>query len=204
METKLGHYTDSQYDCTPIEQVFKISSCQQAFDQNNLFNDNTTLQLSATMGDMYLLEVSECLDTPESSKLTIPPEYSDLKGAFNEEASNELPNHDISDMKIDLKEGQEPRNTGLRPISPIELETLRKYLDVNLGKGWIRRSKSLVSAPIVFAWKKDGSIRVCMDYQNLNAVTIKNRYPLPLIPELTDRLVGATIFTRLDKRQAYY
>ena len=73
-----------------------------------------------------------------------------------------------------------------------------------MGKGWIRRSKSPVSAPIVFAKKKDGSIRVCVDYQNLNMVNVKNHYPLPLIPELTDRLVGSTIFTKLDIRQAYH
>jgi len=86
----------------------------------------------------------------------------------------------------------------------MELEELRRYLEENLGKGWIRRSKFPVSAPIVFARKKDGSIRVCVDYRNLNKVTIKNRYPLPLIPELTNRLVGAKIFTKLDIRQAYH
>lgn len=89
-------------------------------------------------------------------------------------------------------------------MSPAKLEELRGYLAENLRKGWIRRSKSPVLAPIVFARKKDGSIRVCIDYRNLNKVTIKNRYPLPLIPELTDRLVGARIFTKLDIRQAYH
>ena len=89
-------------------------------------------------------------------------------------------------------------------MSPIELEELRHYLEENLGKGWIWRSKSLVSAPIVFARKNDGSIRVCIDYRNLNKVTLKNRYPLPLITELTDWLVGANIFTKLDVRQAYH
>ena len=120
-----------------------------------------------------------------------------MQGAFSEEASNRLPEHGTSDMKIEFKEGQEPRNTGLRPMSPMELEELRKYLEENLGKGWIRRSKSPVSASIIFARKKDGSIRVCIDYRNLNQVTVKNRYPLPLILELTDRLVGATIFQNL-------
>ena len=89
-------------------------------------------------------------------------------------------------------------------MSPIELEELRHYLEENLGKRWIRRSKSSVSAPIVFARKKDGSIRFCIDYRNLNNVTVRNRYPLPLIPELTDRLTGASIFSKLDVRQAYH
>ena len=86
----------------------------------------------------------------------------------------------------------------------MELEELQRYLEENLEKGWIWRSKSPISAPIVFAQKKDGSIKVCIDYLNFNKVTIKNRYCLPLIPKLTDRLVGVTIFTKLDIRQAYH
>lgn len=159
------------------------------------------LRLSAKDAELYALEICECMET---GSVSIPTEYQDLHEAFSEQASNELPDHGPSDMKIDFKEGQEPRNTGLRPMSPVELQELRKYLEENLGKGWIRQSKSPVSAPIVFAKKKDGSIRVCIDYRNLNKVTVKNRYPLPLIPELTDRLVGSTIFTKLDIRQAYH
>lgn len=165
------------------------------------FVSAAAFRLSAKDAEIYAIEISECAGSTSDS---LPAEYQDLRGVFSEEASNELPNHGTSDMKIEFKEGQEPRNTGLRPMSPAELEELRKYLEENLGKGWIRRSKSPVSAPIVFARKKDGSIRVCIDYRNLNRVTIKNRYPLPLIPELTDRLVGATIFTKLDIRQAYH
>ena len=101
-------------------------------------------------------------------------------------------------MKIEFKEEQEPHNTGLRPMSSAELEELQRYLEENLGKGWIQKSTSPISTPIVFAKKKDGSIRVCVDYRNINRVTIKNRYPLPLIPELTDRLIGATVFTKQD------
>lgn len=164
-------------------------------------------QLSAKGAELYSLEVSELFGSDEDNKATkegIPLEYQDMQGAFSEDASNELPDHGISDMKIEFKEGQEPRNTGLRPMSSVELEELRRYLEENLGKGWIRRSKSPVSAPIVFAKKKDGSIRVCVDYRNLNRVTIRNRYPLPLIPELIDRLLGAKVFTKLDIRQAYH
>jgi hypothetical protein len=150
---------------------------------------------------VYTLEICELSSINAGS---IPKEYEDLHEAFNEEASNELPDHGPSDMKIEFKEGQEPRNTGLRSMSPMELEEVRKYLEENLGKGWIRRSKSPVSAPIVFVRKKDSSIRFCVDYRNLNKVTVRNRYPLPLIPELTDRLTGAKIFTKLDIRQAYH
>ena len=83
-------------------------------------------------------------------------------------------------------------------MSPVELEELHKYLEKNLDKEWIRRSKFPISAPIMFAQKKDGSIRICIDYQDLNKVTVRN----PLIPELIDRLVEA--IDRLDIRQAYH
>ena len=88
-------------------------------------------------------------------------------------------------------------------MSPMELEEFRKYLEENLGNGQIRWSKSPVLAAIVFA-KKKGSIRVCVNYRNLNRVTVKNCYPLTFIPEFTDRLVGSTIFTKLDISQAYH
>ena len=107
-------------------------------------------------------------------KMSTPKEYCDLQGAFSEEAANKLINYNMSDMKIEFKEGQEPRNTNLRAMSPMELEVLRKYLEENLGKGWIQRSKSPVCAPVVFARKKDGSNRVCVDYRNLNKVTVRN------------------------------
>ena len=89
-------------------------------------------------------------------------------------------------------------------MSPMELEELRKYLEENLKKEWIKQSESPILAPIVFAKKKDGSIRVCVDYRNLNMITVKNCYSLPLIPKLTNRLVESTIFTKLDIRQAYH
>jgi hypothetical protein len=81
---------------------------------------------------------------------------------------------------------------------------LREYLDAALKKGWIRASKSLSAAPILFVPKKDGGDRLCVDYRGLNKVTIKNRYPLPLISELLDRLGHAKVFSKLDLRDAYY
>jgi len=107
-------------------------------------------------------------------------------------------------MKIDLKEGQKPCNIGLQPMSQAELEELWKYLKEILGKGWICRSISPVSTQIVFACKKDGSTQVCVDYCNLNKVTIRNHYLLPLILEFIDWLVGSKIFTTLDVRYAYH
>ncbi|XP_073448026.1 uncharacterized protein [Aquarana catesbeiana] len=84
-----------------------------------------------------------------------------------------------------------------------ELVTLKKYIDENLERGFIRPSTSPAGAGIFFVEKKDHSLRPCIDYRELNKVTIKNRYPLPLMPELFQRLGSAKIFTKLDLRGAY-
>jgi hypothetical protein len=72
-----------------------------------------------------------------------------------------------------------------------------------LAKGFIRKSKSLAGYLILFVAKKDGTLRLCVDYRKLNAITKKNRYLLPNIQELRDRLSNAKIFTALDLRGAY-
>jgi hypothetical protein len=79
----------------------------------------------------------------------------------------------------------------------VELEVLRAYIDENLENGLIRHSKSLASAPIFFVKKKDGSLRLVVDYRGLNKVTVQNRYALPLIPGLLERIGGAKYFTKL-------
>ena len=72
------------------------------------------------------------------------------------------------------------------------------YIDENLAKGFIRHSKSLAGAPILFVKKKDGSLQMCVDYWGLNKVTIKNRYPLLLISRLLNQLGQAKIYTKID------
>jgi hypothetical protein len=81
---------------------------------------------------------------------------------------------------------------------------LKEFLEENLEKGFIWESKSPAGAPILFALKKDGSLRLCVDYRGLNAITIKNRYPLPLITEIMDRVMGASYFSKIDLKDAYY
>ena len=84
------------------------------------------------------------------------------------------------------------------PLSPNEQEELDKFLRENLAKGYISESKSPISSPFFFIKKKDGSLRPVQDYRRLNEITVKNRYPIPLVSELVDRLKNAKIFTKLD------
>ena len=88
-------------------------------------------------------------------------------------------------------------------MSRTELQTLKEWLEENLSKGFITASSSPASSPILFVKKTDSSLRLCVDYRGLNAGTIKNRYPLPLLQEALMRLSKPKYFTTLDIRGAY-
>jgi hypothetical protein len=83
-------------------------------------------------------------------------------------------------------------------MNPAELKVVRKWLDENLTKGFIRESKARCAAPLLLAAKPGGGVRICQDYRGLNNITIRNRYPLPLIRETLDALCNAKVFTKLD------
>ena len=89
-------------------------------------------------------------------------------------------------------------------MAPAELRELKTQLEDLLRQGFIRSSTSPWGAPVLFVKKKDGTLRLCVDYRGLNQATIKNKYPLPLIEELFDQLKGARVFSKLDLRQGYY
>jgi hypothetical protein len=89
-------------------------------------------------------------------------------------------------------------------LSETELASLREYLNKGLDRGWIQHSISPTGAPILFVPKKDGKLRLCVDYHALNAVTRKNRHTLPLISEILDRLNGAKYLTKIDLQDAYH
>ena len=84
-----------------------------------------------------------------------------------------------------------------------ELEEVKRYLIENLNKGFIEPSQAPFAAPILFVCKADSRLHLCIDFRNLNQITRKDRYPLPLIDELLGRISRARIFTKLDIRQAF-
>ena len=132
-------------------------------------------------------------------------EYSDYSDVFSVENAAELPeNTGINEHAIELEEGKQPPFGPIYSLGPVELETLKTYIETNLANGFIRPSKSPAKVPIPFDRKPDRSLRLCMDYRGLNNITIKNRYPLPLIGESLDWLGRAKRFTHLDLTNAYY
>jgi hypothetical protein len=140
----------------------------------------------------------------ETSPAELPDAYKEYVDVFSEEGAATLARHRVQDHAIDLEPHTMPPQLGLYNLSQRELQVLREYLDAALKKGWICASKSLSIAPILFVPKKDGGDRLCVDYRGLNKVTIKNRYLLPLISELLNRLGHAKVFSKLNLRNAYH
>ena len=108
------------------------------------------------------------------------------------------------EFKIDLEDDTPPVHRPIYKLSPLELEETRKQIEYMLEHGFIRPSESPYGAPVLFAPKKDGGLRFCIDYRWLNKKTVKNRYPLPLPEEMFDRLGGATVFSKIDLKSGYW
>ena len=134
----------------------------------------------------------------------IPKEYEDLAEVFSKNKAHELPpNCGPLDHHIHLEEGSKPVFGPIYNLSETELQVLKEYINENLRKRFIRPSTSPFGAPVLFVKKPDSSLHLCIDYHALNSMTIKNRYPLPLISELLDRVKGAKYFTKIDVRDAF-
>jgi hypothetical protein len=176
------------------EQVFVMAT--QAEPETQLF----ALALSDLPGGS--IRVSVRAVGANGTLHRVPKVYEDFLDVFSEEEAAKLPLLGGPEHVIDTTE--DPPWGPIYPLSKIQLDALKKYITMALERGWIVPSKSPAGAPILFAPKKDGGLRLCVDYRGLNKVTIKNRHPLPLITETLDRLVGAAKYTKLDLKDAYH
>ncbi|KAI3681177.1 hypothetical protein L6452_35962 [Arctium lappa] len=108
------------------------------------------------------------------------------------------------EFSIELISGATPISKAPYRMAPTEMKELKAQIEELLNKGFIRPSVSPWGAPILFIKKKDGSMRLCIDYRELNRVTIRNKYPLPRIDDLFDQLQGARYFSKIDLRSGYH
>jgi Reverse transcriptase (RNA-dependent DNA polymerase) len=132
----------------------------------------------------------------------LPREYKEYQDIFSKEKANELPPQGQLEHTIELTEDLPHRP--IYNLSEKELKVLHEYIQDGLNHGWIRESTSSAGMPILFTPKKDGELRLCVDYRALNQITVKNRYLLLLIGKILDRLSGARYYTKLDLHNAYY
>ena len=128
----------------------------------------------------------------------LPKEYHRFLNVFSKQEADTLPIHCSYDHKIPLEDGKQPTFGALYRMSQDELKVLQKYLDDHLSNGFIWASSLPAAAPVLFIRKPKRGLRFCVDYRGLNAIIVKNRYPLPLIKETLDRLCNAVIYTKLD------
>uniref|UniRef100_A0A8D0CUG7 Gypsy retrotransposon integrase-like protein 1 n=1 Tax=Sander lucioperca TaxID=283035 RepID=A0A8D0CUG7_SANLU len=134
----------------------------------------------------------------------VPDVYHDLASVFCKHRATSLPPHRPYDCAIDLQPGAPLPNSRLYNLSRPETEAMENYIRDSLAAGIIRPSSSPVGAGFFFVGKKDKTLRPCIDFRGLNNITIKNKYSLPLINSAFPLLHGATIFTKLDLRNAYH
>jgi len=168
-----------------------------------------TNEFSLTWDESVLTEpgartIGYVLAIQEGTGEQVPPEFRQFMGIMSKEAADTLPKHRQYDCKIDLKEGSTPPWGPIYPLSESELQALREWLGEMEKTGKIRRSTSPAGSPILFVPKPNGKgLRLCVDYRGFNKITIPNRYPLPLMQELQDRVQGAQWFTKLDLKNGF-
>ncbi|KAL0546314.1 hypothetical protein IC582_016221 [Cucumis melo] len=148
------------------------------------------------------------LNSLENSRKTVPKEIMRVLEKYHDMMLDSLPKslppRRMIDHEIELVPGAKPSAKNAYRMVPLELAELRKQLDELLNAGFIRLAKALYGAPVLFQKKKDGGLRLCINYRALNKLTIRNKYPLPIITDLFDRLHWAKYFSKLDLRSGYY
>ncbi|GJU74570.1 hypothetical protein Tco_1265975 [Tanacetum coccineum] len=131
------------------------------------------------------------------------PVVRDFPEVFPEDLPGLPPTRQV-EFHIELIPGAAPVARAPYRLAPAEMKELAEQLKELSDKGFIRPSSSPWGAPILFVKKKDGSFRMCIDYRELNKLTVKNRYPLPRIDDLFDQLQGSSIYSKIDLRSGYH
>ncbi|GJS78641.1 putative reverse transcriptase domain-containing protein [Tanacetum coccineum] len=145
----------------------------------------------------------EVEDKSEKKRLEDVPIVQDFPEVFPEDLPGLPPTRQV-EFQIDLVPGAAPVARAPYRLAPSEMKELSEQLKELSDKGFIRPSSSPWGAPVLFVKKKDGSFRMCIDYRELNKLTVKNRYPLPRIDDLFDQLQGSSVYSKIDLRLGYH
>jgi hypothetical protein len=163
--------------------------------------DQEQIQKMSTTAE---LAVKALLQEEKTWDKIVPPQYHKWKKVFSEEEAKRYPQHQPWDIAINLLEdAPKTMDCKIYPLTSVEQGKLKEYIKENLEKGYIRPSKSQYSSPFFFVGKKDGKSRPVIDYRKLNSFTIPDRYPLPLIQELVDKVRDARLFSKTDVHTGY-
>jgi hypothetical protein len=171
--------------------------------------DNRVLTIKDMQGNPFQIQLPtrQCFDQmlKKTRAVTLEsiPVVNEFEDVFPEDLPG-LPPDRAVEFSIELEPGTAPISRRPYRMPPKELAELKVQLQELLDKGFIRPSTSPWGCPAIFVKKKDNTLRLCVDYRPLNAVTIKNKYPLPRIDLLFDQLAGAKIFSKIDLRSGYH
>ena len=141
-------------------------------------------------------------ETPDLSN--VPSKYHEFADIFSKTKAEVLAPHHPYDLKINLEEGAQPLVGPIYSLSASEQEALKEFIEENLNTGFIWPTSSLHDALVLFVEKKDGSLRLCVDFHGLNHISKKDCYPLLLISDLLDSPYKAQVYLKIDLCHAYH
>ncbi|GJR22013.1 putative reverse transcriptase domain-containing protein [Tanacetum coccineum] len=182
-------------------------------DGSNNGHESRLNIISCTKTQKYLLKgcpiflahvtTKKAEDKSKEKRLEDVPIVQDFPEVFPEDLPGIPPTRQV-EFQIDLIPGAAPVARAPYRLAPSEMKELSDQLKELSDKGFIRPSSSPWGAPVLFVKKKDGSFRMCIDYRELNKLTVKNRYPLPRIDDLFDQLQGSSVYSKIDLRSGYH
>lgn len=200
-------YIDCRGKCVMIkdpmreEMIYQGNSKTKKIPQNIYLTAAKAFQSLKKGSEGFLVyALGEDSDTPSIDNIPVVKELIDV---FPDDLPGLPPDREI-EFEINVVPGAEPISKAPYRMAPAELKELKSQLQELIDKKFIRPSVSPWGAPVLFVKKKDGSMRLCIDYRELNKITIKNRYPLPRIDDLFDQLRGAKVFSKIDLRSGYH
>jgi len=200
----LEYVEDSEEDETPLQICEVEYKPGDQFFMTRILAEPAVEDLRATSTiSQKLAEGARRASEMRKGLPTLPDCAKGFESVFAKKDFDILPEHRQWDHAIELIPGSESKLSKVYPLSPVEQKELDSFLEENLRTGRIHPSKSPMAAPVFFIKKKDSSLQLVQDYQALNSMTVKNKYPLPLISELVSQLCGARYFTKLDVRWGF-
>lgn len=187
----------------PVANFAVAALCQRAAPES--IGRKAAVRLLRKGAHAVLVRPKLCLNSAVVPPAEHDPEIAALLEEFGDIFRDipGLPPMRPVDHTIPLVPGAQSVSRPMYRLSPLELDEVKRQVTDLLAKGMIRPSTSPYSAPILFVGKKDGTLRMCIDYRGLNAITVKNRYPLPRVDDLLDKLRGSAYFSSIDLQQGY-